>query len=52
MTNINNLKYFDALVKSLLNGLQTRFDTYLNLELESKHAILATILTLNLNYIF
>ena len=43
MTNINNLKYCDALVKALLNGLHTRFATYLNLELESKHAILATI---------
>ena len=43
ITNINNLKYCDALVKALLNGLQTRFATYLNLELESKHAILATI---------
>ena len=35
MTNINNLKYYDALVKALLNGLQTRFAIYLNLELES-----------------
>ena len=43
MTNINNLKYCDALFKALLNGSQTRFSTYLNLELESKHAILATI---------
>ena len=31
MTNINNLKYCDALDKALLNGLQTMFATYLNL---------------------
>ena len=43
MTNINNLKYCDALVKALLNGLHTRFATYVNLELESKNAILTTI---------
>ena len=33
ITNINKLKYCDALVKALLNSLQTRFATYLNLEL-------------------